>query len=251
MRPILTAAVGRAAVVILASVGAATPRTAGPRKLAAWLAFIGTLAALNYAGNLTSSGGDSSDFVYEWSGAILGAVQVGIMVGLALWIAAGLPLRPTFALYRPRSWARALGLGLAVFVGALALATALEPLLPAGEEQGLTPDGWDGSRAPQFVASFVVIAGLVPVVEELVFRGLGVTLLLPYLGVPLTVAASGLIFALAHGLLYGLPVLVLFGAALAFLRTRTGSIYPCIVTHALFNSFALIASVVLGERGGS
>lgn len=226
-------------------------RTTSPRKLAGWLAFVGTLAALNWAGNLAGSNRDASDFVYEWSGAILGATQVAIMVGLALWIAAGLPTRETFALHRPRSWARALGLALALFAVALALAAALEPLLPAGDEQGLTPDGWDGSRAPQFVASFVVIAGLVPVVEELVFRGLGFTLLLPYLGLPLTVAGTGLIFALGHGLLYGLPVLILFGSALAYLRARTGSVLPCIVTHGLFNAFALVSAVALGGNGGS
>lgn len=213
--------------------------------------FVGTLAALNWAGNLAGSDRDSSDFVYRWDAAILGATQVAIMLALALWIAAGLPLRPTFALYRPRSWPRALGLAVGLFAAALALAAALESVLPAGEEQGLTPDGWDGSRAPQFVASFVVIAALAPVVEELVFRGLGFSLLLPYLGMPLSVLATGVIFALGHGLVYGLPVLILFGSALAYLRARTSSIAPAIATHMLFNAFALISAVTLGESGGS
>ena len=238
----------RPRAVILAAVGPATVRTASPGKLAGWLAFVGTLAALNYAGNLTTPDREMSDFVYEWTAAVLGATQVAIMLGLALWIASGRSLRETFALRRPRSWGRALGYVVGIFVAALVLAAALEPLLPAGEEQGLTPDGWDPGRAAQFAASFIVIAGLVPVAEEVVFRGLGFTLLLPYLGLPVTVFATGLCFALAHGLLYGLPVLMLFGSALAFLRARTGSLYPCIATHALFNAFALIAAVVLGEN---
>jgi hypothetical protein len=233
-----------------ASAAAVTGATKG--RLIAWLAFIGTLAALNYAGNLADSGErDTSDFVYQWAAAALGAVQVAIMIGIALWIAAGTPLREMFALRRPASWGRALGLAVGLFVLALALAAALEPLLPAGEEQGLTPDGWDGDRAPQFAASFLVIAGLVPIAEELVFRGLGYSLLAAYMSTRLAVLANGLLFALAHGLVLGLPVLLLFGCALAYVRHRTRSIYPCIATHSLFNGFALVAAVVLGENGGS
>jgi membrane protease YdiL (CAAX protease family) len=219
-------------------------------RLAAWLAFVGTLAALNYAGNLADSDGESesADFVYQWLAAVLGTAQVVIMIGIAVWIAAGTPLRTMFALRRPASWGRALGLAFGLFLVALALAAALEPLLPAGEEQGLTPDGWDGDRAVQFAANFVVIAGLVPIAEELVFRGLGHTLLVAHLGTRLAVLANGAIFALAHGLLLGLPVLVLFGCALAYVRERTGSLFPCIATHSLFNAFALIAAVALGEN---
>ena len=216
-------------------------------KLAGWLLFIGIFAAISYAGNLTDSGEreDRVDFVYSWSAPILGTVQVAIMLAIALWIAAGAPKRELFALRRPHSWGRAAGLAFALFVAALILAAALEPLLPAGEELGLTPDGWDSSRAPQFAASFVVIVGLVPVAEELIFRGLGMSLLLAHLWAPLAVAANGLLFALAHGLVYGLPVLTLFGAALALIRVRTGSVLPCIATHALFNGFAMIASVTV------
>lgn len=211
---------------------------------------MGTLAVLNYAGNLTESDsdGDSSDFVYQWLAAVLGTAQVVIMIGIALWIAAGTPLRAIFALRRPPSWRRALGLAFGLFLVALALAAALEPLLPAGEEQGLTPDGWDGDRALQFSANFVVIAGLVPIAEELVFRGLGHTLLVAHLGARLAVLANGVLFALAHGLLLGLPVLLLFGCALAYVRERTGSVLPCIATHSLFNAFALISAVALGEN---
>lgn len=197
-------------------------RRAPGGKLAGWLLFVGVFAAISYAGRLTSSGGgDRPDFVYTWSGPILGAVQVVIMLGIAAWIAAGEPFREIFAIRRPPSWLRAAGLAVGLFVGALVLAAALEPLLPAGEEQGLTPDGWNPNRAPQFVASFVVIVGLAPIAEELIFRGLGMSLLLARLSAPLAVAANGLLFALAHGLLFGVPVLALFGAALAFIRVRT------------------------------
>lgn len=222
-------------------------RVAPSGRLAGWLLFIGVFAVLSYAGNLTSDGADvrGTDFVYTWAAPVLGTIQVAIMLGIALWIAGGAPKREIFALRRPPSWGRAAGLALGLVVAALVLAVALEPLLPAGEEQGLTPDGWDAARAPQFAASFLVIVGLVPIAEELIFRGLGLSLLLAHLATPLAVAANGLLFALAHGLVYGLPVLTLFGAALAVIRVRTGSVLPCIATHALFNGFAMIAAVTV------
>jgi membrane protease YdiL (CAAX protease family) len=214
-------------------------------KLAGWLVFIGIFSALNYAGNFLSDAEPDRSAVYEWSTPVLGVIQYSILLAVTAWIAAGAPPREMFALYRPTSWGRAAGLAAGTFVAALVLAAALEPLLPAGDEQGLTPEGWNPDKAAQFVASFVLIAGFVPVAEELIFRGLGMTLLMARLGPNLAIGANGLLFALAHGLVYGLPVLTLFGSALALIRVRTGSVFPCMVTHALFNAFAMIVSVTV------
>ena len=85
---------------------------------------------------------------------------------------------------------------------------------------------------------------MAPVVEELLFRGEGVALLLPF-GAPVAVVGSALAFALAHGLIVGLPVLFAFGVGLAVLRLRTGSVFPGMALHALFNAIAMIAAVTL------
>jgi len=42
-----------------------------------------------------------------------------------------------------------------------------------------------------------------------------------------------------------LPVLTIFGLILAWVRLKTGSIYPTIALHALFNGVALIAAVTV------
>jgi membrane protease YdiL (CAAX protease family) len=226
-------------------------RGASNRKLVAWLTLVGTLAALNYAGRLIATEDmDSNDFVYQWSFAVLGAIQFAIMLGLVLWIAAGGPVRELLALRRPPSWWRSLGLAVGVFVVTLIVAAISEPLLRGGEEQGLTPEGWDSARAAPFVANFIVIAGLAPIVEELTFRGLGYSLLVPRLGRTWTVLAVGLIFGLVHGLIRGLPLLAAFGAGLAWMRARTDSVFPPMATHGLFNAFALIASVAFAGEGG-
>jgi membrane protease YdiL (CAAX protease family) len=133
-------------------------------------------------------------------------------------------------------------LSLCVIVGIYILTAVVEPFLHAGEEQGLTPPAWDPQRAWAYAANFAVIAVITPVVEELVFRGAGYSLLAPF-GEAVAILVVGLTFGLVHGLVHGLVILAAFGAGLAWLRARTASVYPCMVVHSLFNAVALILAV--------
>jgi uncharacterized protein len=89
-----------------------------------------------------------------------------------------------------------------------------------------------------------VICLWVPLVEELTYRGLGYSLL-ERLGRWPAILLVGLLFGLSHGLLTSLPVLVVFGCTLAWIRSRTRSVYPGMVVHALFNLVALVVAVVV------
>ncbi len=210
------------------------------RRLGAWLALVGVLSVLNFFGNAEADPPD--DFVYLWSSAVLGLVQFGIMLGIILAIAGRRAPRDVLALRRPPSWPRSLGIGVLVMLGVFVFVAALSPFLQPGEEQGLVPEGWDPDRAPQFFVNLIVIAGFVPVVEELMFRGLGFTLLSRF-GDWAAIGLVGLGFALVHGIAEGLPVFFAFGAALAYLRYRTRSVYPCIVVHGAFNALSLAAAI--------
>ena len=210
-------------------------------RLAWWALLVGVLAALAYASRATG-GKPPENALYQWGTAISAAVVYAIVLGLVVLIAKGGPARELLALRPPRSWLRALGLALAIFIGILVVGAALDPFLHAGKEQGLTPSGWDSSRAGAFAANAIVVAGIAPVVEELTYRGLGFSVLRPY-GEVVAIIAVGLAFGLAHGLIEGLPILSLFGMGLAFLRSRTDSVYPPILLHAAFNGFALAVSV--------
>jgi membrane protease YdiL (CAAX protease family) len=215
-----------------------------PRRLAWWWILVGVLAVLAYSSR-ASGGRPPEDALYLWGTAISAALVYGVVLGLVLLIARGSrPLRELLALRRPRSWAIAGGLCLALFIGILIVGAALDPFLDAGEEQGLTPSGWDSERAAAFTANAVVVVGIAPVVEELTYRGLGFSLLRPY-GEVAAIVGVGIAFGLAHGLVEALPVLSLFGMGLAFLRSRTGSVYPPILLHAAFNGFALAISMTL------
>jgi uncharacterized protein len=212
-------------------------------RLAWWTLLVGVLAALAYASR-ASGGKPPENALYQWGTAISAAILYAIVLGLVLWIAKGAPARQLLGLRQPRSWLKALGLALAVFIGIIVVGAALDPFLNAGEEQGLTPTGWDSSRAAAFAANAVVVAVLAPIVEELTYRGLGFGVLRPY-GEATAIVGVGIAFGLAHGLLEGLVILSLFGMGLAFLRSRTDSVYPPMLLHAAFNGFALAVSVTV------
>jgi membrane protease YdiL (CAAX protease family) len=213
------------------------------RKLAGWFGLIGTVSAISYAGRL-SGGKPPKDALYEYSTAISELVLFAIILAFVLWIARGLPKREAFALRAPRSWGYALGLAILVFI-AIAVANAgLNPVLNGGREQGLTPSGWEPSHTVAFGVNLLAFAVIGPIVEELTFRGLGFYLLEPY-GQRTAIVVIGITFGLWHGLIQALPVLIVFGTGLAFLRSRTGSIYPGILLHAAFNAGALLIAVTV------
>ena len=212
-------------------------------RLIAWLVFVLVLTALGYASRLAGSE-PPEDIAYQWSASIAAVLQYGVMLGILLLIARGLPLRETFALRRPASWPRALALSVAGLLAIWLVGAALEPFLDANSEQGLVPDHWDSSRAAPFAAFFVTVAVIAPVVEELTYRGLGYSLLLPY-GPWIAVGATGILFGLSHGLLVALPILAFFGLVVGWVRMKTDSIYPSMILHGTFNSIALIVSVAI------
>ena len=127
-------------------------------------------------------------------------------------------------------------------LGVSILSTALEPVLHAGREQGLTTTHWRPERAAEFAVNAIIIVLVAPVVEELLFRGLGYSVLRPF-GRWTAIVLVGVAFGLAHGLVYGLPILVVFGIGLAYLRDRTDSVYPGIVLHASYNAVALFLTL--------
>jgi membrane protease YdiL (CAAX protease family) len=210
--------------------------------LVLWLAFVAAFAALSY-GSRASSGRPDANVLYRWTTFESFLIQYGLIM-LIVWGIAGLGNRhELFALRRPLSWKRAAGIGLTIVVGMAILSAILDPLLHPGREQGLTPKHWEGSHASQYIANAIAIAVIAPVVEELTFRGLGFSLLRPY-GEWTAIVLVGVLFGLAHGLVQALPLLVVLGSGLAYLRSRVDSVYPGMIVHGLFNAAALLAAVL-------
>lgn len=217
-------------------------------RLPYWVALAGALATLNYAGNLLADGETRDDLLYLWSTVVAGLVQYAL-IGIVLFaIARGLP-PVALGLRSPISWPRAVGLMLASLVGIWVIAAVLNIFLKAGEEQGLVPDAWDGDRWAPFLANAVVVAVVAPVVEELLYRAVGMAVLSAVGSTAVAIGVTGLAFGLAHGLLVALPVLTAFGLILGWLRARTASVVPCMIVHGIFNGAALLAAVTLGGGG--
>jgi uncharacterized protein len=94
----------------------------------------------------------------------------------------------------------------------------------------------------------VLIAGVAPFVEELFFRGMLYPLLRRRMGAPATIVLNAALFALIHVYPLLLPGLFVVGLFLAYLRERSGSIWPSVLLHAMQNGLALLAiSSVLGQ----
>ncbi len=140
--------------------------------------------------------------------------------------------------------ARALRLLGVAIVGIYIFEVVYGAVLHPGNEQGLTPSHWEPQHAAAYIANAIVICTFIPFVEELTFRGLGYSLLERFGRWP-AILGVGVIFGLAHGLILSLPVIAVLGALLAWIRSRTDSVYPGMLLHSAFNLVALIAAVTV------
>jgi membrane protease YdiL (CAAX protease family) len=88
----------------------------------------------------------------------------------------------------------------------------------------------------------VFTIGLVPVFEELMFRGMLQTTLRGYLARPwLAILITAVLFALLHPTTHW-PALFILGCAFGYTYEKSGSLLRAIFFHAMFNGFNLLAS---------
>jgi membrane protease YdiL (CAAX protease family) len=216
-----------------------------PTRLTLWAVFVLTLGALNFAAR-ESEGTPDRDVLYKYDVAAGNAFVYLILLGVVLLMARGLDRREVFALHRPASVRAAAGWAAGGLVAIVAAEALLAQFLDAGKDQGVVPDRWEPSHAGAYAANFLVIAVLAPIVEELAFRGFGVTAVASFVGPAATVLWIGIAFGLWHGLVVAFPALATLGAILAIVRLRTRSVYPTMAMHALFNGVTLILAVTVG-----
>ncbi len=138
--------------------------------------------------------------------------------------------------FRRVGW-RPLVLGSVVAL-ALSIAVSQFGLEPQGIKEAM-----EVVREPgMFVPSLAVIAGLAPLVEELVFRGLLYGWVAGRWGTVAAWIVSSLAFAAAHvepaHIILVLPLALWFG----WLRRRTDSLLPSLVAHMVNNGFAVAAA---------
>lgn len=97
-----------------------------------------------------------------------------------------------------------------------------------------------GGAVP-FLLSFSGGAILTPLGEELLFRGVIANALNRY-GRLAGVGLSSVIFGLTHGVGAILPVAIMIGLFCGILFRMTGSVWPCVALHAIYNGLHGVGS---------
>ncbi len=98
------------------------------------------------------------------------------------------------------------------------------------------------------IAGFILTCIAAPVLEEIFYRGVILSLLKGY-GAGGAVAVSAILFALAHGSLTVLVSPLVFGLVLGYIVIRSGSIFPAIFIHFGCNLISwLILNFELGQK---
>ena len=200
-------------------------------------------------------------FATTLAGAFSDSAMVQIAAG-AIWMLAGplalghwlkVSLRASFALHPVRApqagWCLLIGGGLVpsmILLGALN-AQWIEPdqlFLEAMDK--LQPTGW-----ASWATLILVAAILVPLAEELVFRGILQESAQRSLG-PVTAAiVVGLIFAAAHFEPWYLLPLSVIGIVLGLTRLATGSVLASAIVHGSYNLGALLTSELVSTEGAA
>lgn len=160
----------------------------------------------------------------------------------AQWSRADLP---GFGFVPPRSKA--------VYPGAIVLAVgvslaggALTHLLARGHAVQQDVTVLAGHASPDLrIVLAVLVVGVVPCIEELVFRGVLLSGLASRMRTGWAIALSALIFGAAHlpdfkFAWYPVPDLILLGAVAAWLRITSRSLWPAITLHATNNLLAVL-----------
>lgn len=195
---------------------------AKPQRLLVWQALVAAaVACLAYA---------------DPSGTGLLALPV-----LAVWwppAVAWLPCPVGVVLRRYALFAPCWLLGLWLYLQLLAAVGA--PVVPQDLLQRLATDGLHDATA---VASVLLAVGLAPLVEELLFRGYFYTALRSRLPAAAALPLTAVLFGLAHGLAYALPVAVL-GYWFGRLREHYDALLPAIFAHALHNACTVVLVLV-------
>ena len=115
---------------------------------------------------------------------------------------------------------------------------------------GVQPEGvrqvTDSVRDPAvLIPTLLVLAVLAPVVEELVFRGLLYGWVAGRWGPLPAFVVSSLVFAAAHAEPAHIVLVLPLGFWFGWLRWRTNSLWPTLITHMINNAFAVLGAAYL------
>ena len=181
-------------------------------------------AAIAIAGSALRPGGFDPQSILDGADTATLLADFFIAAGLLLWFKIRqTPLSEAVCLRRCSGWT----VGFCVFAGIVSLLPEAWMAAYNADMSVLTSTGLN---------TFLTMAVLGPLAEELTFRGIIQTRLERAMPPWLALVLQAAIFGLVHGTPIPMVYAFLMGLAFGFLRRRTGSILPGFAAHAAFNA---------------
>lgn len=177
---------------------------------------------------------------------IVGSTAGGF-VGVAAFAAAcGFRLRALRPFGFRRVSTRWLWIAAGVGIGGYGLSLIMRYIYTAffvlHDPQGILHAAAQGGWLP-FILSFIGGAIFTPFGEEILFRGVIANALNRY-GAFAGIVLSSIIFGVAHGVNIVMAAAIMVGILSAILFRATGSVWPCVVLHGVYNGSHSVASAL-------
>lgn len=173
--------------------------------------------------------------------ALQAAVQVTLLWGVLIywrglsWSDVGFnPVPPGWEIKAPL-------LGVAMILVVAPINLVVQTLLAEPRENPqITAIQPTGDTALMMVTTIVLTAVIVPIIEEVMFRGVLYRWLRRFSSMGMAIAISSVFFGMVHGITHLIPALTILGAVLAWSYERTGSLWVPILIHGIFNGIMML-----------
>lgn len=163
---------------------------------------------------------------------LLGATWLVIVRGRAVsWSEIG--LRPTSNIWILRGLAIGLLLVPAISLIGMATRSLINEDFVNPQFQALAPAA---DSLPAAIAVIALAGFLAPLAEEIAFRGVLFQWLRGRMGLWIAALISAFLFGILHEVPELVPAITVMGVVLALVFVRSGSLWPCVVIHATYNT---------------
>lgn len=204
--------------------------------LVAWFVMMGRDA-------LTGQGDRTVEFGHIVSGAVIYASIVIFVAGLLIY--RNLPPSEVFGL-GSMGFTRALGRSLLCLGAAYPLLVLVQAMVYGVAGGEMSPQDvvefLRNAETPRDRLAVLAMAVVVaPVAEEMIFRGYLYPVGKKYFGAFVSMAATGLLFAVLHGHTGSIPALFTLAMCLGLAYEKSGTLLVPMIMHAVFNAVSVTA----------
>ncbi len=204
------------------------------------------------------------DNLMEWTKTPVGVLAFSVVIYSVAFLFTILPLivqkksfsevKRSLGLERPASlkmflWVlfyQGLYIGAAMLAVIVLLATQI-PGLDLSQKQELSFG--ELSYWYEYIAAFVLLGVLAPIIEELIFRGYLYGRLRKYNGIIISTILTSVAFGLMHGQANVAIIVGILSIFMCLLREKFDSIYPTILMHMFQNGFSYIMLFIVPLYG--